>query len=419
MATFRYTAKNAYGDDTAGVVDATSLNDALESLLRRGLRDVQVTQLPAAAGLPGAAAAGADFESGPEEMRPGSPFAEAPVSLSGTDASELAVQVAQVSAAKVPLAAGLRAAAEETASRRVAQALVWIAEQLDRGRSLEDTLGHSGRLLPTHVSGLILAAARTGRLGEALFELVEQQQSLFALRRRIRQGFSYTLLVLAFAIPIILFLLGYVSVQFRVIFNDFGLRLPTMTTALFWFHDYGLPMIGAICGAVLVVTFLLRIVLGRVRWQQLTSSLPVVGPLWRALGVAEWSGLMSVLLRHEIPLPNALRLAGHGVRNAYVGAVSLRLADGVARGRPLSQLMFSYPELPATLIPLVAWGERSGTLSESFQVGRTMCEKRAGSRGVLLQSIVLPLVFAGIVGVVWFVVVALFAPLINLISMLS
>ena len=100
------------------------------------------------------------------------------MSLSASDASELASHVAQVSAARVPLAAGLRAAAEETASRRVSLALRWIADQVDQGRSLEDTLTHSGRLLPTYISGLILAAARTGTLGEALFELVEQQQSM-------------------------------------------------------------------------------------------------------------------------------------------------------------------------------------------------------------------------------------------------
>ena len=55
-------------------------------------------------------------------------------------------------------------------------------------------------------------------------------------------------------------------------------------------------------------------------------------------------------------------LAGHGMRNAHIGHVSLRLADGVARGRQLSQLMFSHRELPSTLIPLVEWGEQSGAL---------------------------------------------------------
>ena len=116
---------------------------------------------------------------------PGTPFAKPPVSLSASDANELASHVAQVSAAKVPLAAGLRAAAEETASRRVSLALRWIADQVDQGRSLEDTLTHCGKLLPTYISGLILAAARTGTLGEALFELVEQQQSMRSVRHNI------------------------------------------------------------------------------------------------------------------------------------------------------------------------------------------------------------------------------------------
>ena len=45
MAMFRYTAKNARGEDTAGVVDATSLEEALERLLQSRARDVQVTHM--------------------------------------------------------------------------------------------------------------------------------------------------------------------------------------------------------------------------------------------------------------------------------------------------------------------------------------------------------------------------------------
>ena len=106
--------------------------------------------------------------------------------------------------AKVPLAAGLRAAAEETDNQRVSRALLWIADQADQGRSLEDTLTHSGKLLPTYVSGLILAALRTGTLGEALFDLVEQQQSLQGIRRGIFDGLLYPLIVLVMAVAVLL-----------------------------------------------------------------------------------------------------------------------------------------------------------------------------------------------------------------------
>ena len=82
-----------------------------------------------------------------------------------------------------------------------------------------------------------------------------------------------------------------------------------------------------------VLAVMFRVIGGRARWQRLMSTLPLFGALWQSTGVAEWSGLLSVLLKHEIPLPDALRLAGHGIRNAHIGHVSLRLADGVARGR--------------------------------------------------------------------------------------
>ena len=94
-------------------------------------------------------------------------------------------------------------------------ALRWIADQVDQGRSLEDTLTHCGRLLPSYISGLILAAAGTGRLGEALFELVEQQQSMRAVRRSTRAGFAYVLFVLAFALAVLTFIDYYVTGSFR------------------------------------------------------------------------------------------------------------------------------------------------------------------------------------------------------------
>ena len=62
--------------------------------------------------------------------------------------------------------------------------------------------------------------------------------------------------------------------------------------------------------AVVVLAILFRLLVGRARWQRLMSTVPLFGALWQSTGVAEWSGLLSVLLRHEIPLPNALRLAG-------------------------------------------------------------------------------------------------------------
>jgi type II secretory pathway component PulF len=319
----------------------------------------------------------------------------------------------------MPLAIGLRTAAEETDCRRVARALNWIADQLDQGRSLEDTLLHSGKLLPRHISGLVLAAARTGTLGDALFDLVEQEQSYRDLRRRVREGFAYPLFVMLLALAVLVLLFCFVTGPIGVMFDEFELRLPHATQMMFWWRDTGVWVLGGAMLTVLGLAILYRLLAGEARWQYLLVTMPLFGRIWHATAIAEWSGLMSVVLKQKIPLPDALRLAAHGMRNRHFAGISLKLADGVAHGRPLSQMMFSYRSLPATLIPLVEWGERQGALAECFDVGREMFTKRATVHAALVRFLLPPLMFVWIGGAVLFVLGATFAPMIDLISKLS
>jgi type II secretory pathway component PulF len=298
-------------------------------------------------------------------------------------------------------------------------ALHALADQLDRGTSLEDALANLGPLLPRHMSGLILAAARTGAMGDALMDMIELQQSSRELRRVIADAFWYPLVVLVLALGLLLFFGAFVTRSFQVMFADFGLSLPLITELVLWWGGTGIWLVLVIAAVAVVLFVVYRGVAGRASWQRLLGTMPVLGPVWQASGVAQWMGLLRVLLTHGVTLPDALRLAGHGAHNAAIGQTSLRLADGVVRGRPLSQLLMSQPALPATLVPLVQWGEQAESLRDAFQLGQDMFEERARARAGMIQAILPPLLFIGVGCMVIFIVVGLFMPLINLISQLS
>ena len=126
------------------------------------------------------------------------PFADAqpPVSLSAAEASELAGQVAQVMRAKVPLAAGLRAAAEETADGASRWRSQWIADQADQGRSLEDTLAHSGRLLPSlHQRADPGRVAHRAGWAKRCSNWSNSSKAMRAVAASIGKDFSYSLFV--------------------------------------------------------------------------------------------------------------------------------------------------------------------------------------------------------------------------------
>ena len=76
------------------------------------------------------------------------------VRLSPDEYQQLATVMAELAAAELPLSSGLRAAAEESTSRRLSRALNSMAGQLEQGRSLADLLADPRQPLPPHMSGL-------------------------------------------------------------------------------------------------------------------------------------------------------------------------------------------------------------------------------------------------------------------------
>ena len=290
---------------------------------------------------------------------------------------------------------------------------------MDRGRSLEETLTDSGKLLPTHISGLILAASRTGQLGEALFSLVELQQSTTRLRQELIRGLLYPFVVLFLACGILLFVMYLLTGMLKTLFLEFGMQLPMSARLLIWWRDQGIWLVGCFVVAVIVLAFVIRILGGGRRWCRLMGTMPLFGPLWHWASVAEWSGLLSVLLRNNVPLPDALRWAGRGTRDVQVGYLSMRLADGVARGRSLSQMLLATGEIPGGMVPLLEWGERTGNLAESFHEGQEMLSQCARMRSMLLQTVVPPVLYIFIGCMALFVVVGELAPMVSLITCLS
>src|SRR5262249_51638632 len=89
-------------------------------------------------------------------------------SLSGAELAHLSDQIAGLTRAGVPLPSGVRALGEELPPGRLRGTLRRLADLLESGLPLELALEQQGRRIPSHVRGMVSAAARTGKLGEIL-----------------------------------------------------------------------------------------------------------------------------------------------------------------------------------------------------------------------------------------------------------
>lgn len=342
-----------------------------------------------------------------------------PGKLSSDEALELAAQVAELAKAGLPLAGGLRALAEELPGGHLSHVLREMSGQLERGATLEAVIEAQGRRLPADVRGLVLAGVRSGRLPEVLEEFVDLQRSQKEFRRRVLSSLAYPLVLLSLLSLLFIFLHFLVVTPMTEIFEDFDAQLPPVTRMFIAASGPGAWIFAAGTALLILAVFLITTGpgVGWVAW--LLHAIPLIGPLWRWSRLAQFSRLMAVLLAQEVPLPDALRLTASGLRDGDLARGCRRAAAEVEAGRSITESLASQRQFPPSMIPLVDWGQKTPALADAFHAAAEMFEGRVQSRGTLMETVLVPIMFLMIAAFVLLFVVAMFMPLILIMQKLS
>lgn len=339
--------------------------------------------------------------------------------LSSAETEQFTTVLAELASAELPLSSGLRAAAQEASSRRLASALKGVAKELEQGRSLTDVLAGPRQPLPPHVVGLITAGIRSGRLGTALAEFFEQQRTADDLRRSARAALAYPAVLVGFMLVLYAFMSWFIVGPLKALFTDFEIKLQPWIVAMLWVATHGVWLLLAALAAAFVVLLVMRPVLGAARWQLVVSSAPFVGPIWHWTGAAEALRLLALLVEQQVPLPTALDLTAGGVGNADVAQACRLISAEIVSGRSFSEALGATSRLPPLVTPLVRWGEFVGALPSALITAGEAFESRARRRIELLRIVLPPIVFVLVGCSVAFVVIGLFSPLLSLIRGLS
>ncbi|MDX1944333.1 MAG: type II secretion system F family protein [Pirellulaceae bacterium] len=320
----------------------------------------------------------------------------APDPLTSDAAAAVLDQAARLGQSSLPLASGLRAAADEADSWRLSRALRHCAGQIERGQPLGDVLTATTGRLPPHLAGLVRAAEKSGALGSVLAEWLANRRAARQHWRTVETALAYPLIACGLTIGVYLFLAVVLVRPFRSVAVEFGLKLPANAKVLFWIGDVGIGWFVAALVAVGVMIVAWRVAGGRATWSWLVSQLPLVGPPWHWSGTAEMLRSLALLVEREQPLPEALRLAGGGASDAHVGKLAVELAGRIEQGRPLYLAVVEQRGLPLSIAPLLRVGEEQRDLAGSLRAAAEMLEGRLRVRTGLIVQIVPPLVFVAI-----------------------
>lgn len=317
--------------------------------------------------------------------------------------------------AGVPISEALEAAAREGARPEFRPFVQQLALDVESGMPLSQALARHGREVPAIVVALSRAAESTGQLGPMLLRASDHLQRSERLARQLRAAASYPMFMLGAGAIVVVGLLLFVLPRFAKIYADRGAELPLPTKILL--------ALGTTVRDNLTILSIGTAVLGAVLWTLTRSEswhrtmdrirfrAPILGRLARLAFVAVACRTLATLLASGIHLLDAIAICRGLSRSPRAERFWNTLDAHLREGGSLVDALRAETLLPATVVSMVAAGERTGRLPEVLARAADFAEEdleTALKQATSLLEPVLIVVFGSVLGAV---AIALLLPL--------
>lgn len=395
MALYLYEANNEDQQKVSEEIQAESVSEAIQQLEARGLTILSIRQVDAERASSNAAT---------RSVVPGSD------NLGLEEHFESALRRREVLIpALTALADDMPAGRPRTEMRKVVSALQDAKSTTELRRS--DIIV---QWLPLLSSGFT-SETTTQQLGDLIAHAARTSEN----RRQRRRLLAYPIIVALLAFSVVVFISALVVPIFSSMFREFGLHLPAPTLMVVFLGEEMRDHPSRFFGSAALIALACY---GLVRWWvrlALTTRLFGMFTSGNSANVSAMSSLtgrLAELLSIGISLPDALWIAGQGCRHHHFQLVAQQLARDAHLGR-VSESPVAH-NLPANVLSAMdgVHGEPNVPLLRelSSMYAQRISERVEWSTGIVAQFAIIAIGVA-----VGFVVIALFMPLVSLISGLS
>jgi type II secretory pathway component PulF len=333
-------------------------------------------------------------------------------------------QLASITKTGIPLEKGLREIAADVGSRRMRRLITEIADELERGSSIEDAIQKRQRHFPAMYGQILKAGVESGRLSEMLTSLNRHLELAATTRRIIFEALCYPVVVFALAAVIITLIFILVVPQYAEVIVDMaeGMELPALTQWFLAMADHVVQFWGGvllfICAIVIVFVLLSGAPAGRRFKESVLLQMPVVGRVYHCGSLAKMAEAMALLVGAGCTMPTCLRLASGASGSEKLKLECELLAGRVEEGTGIVEAGYFCRMIPRLFLYSVQLGSQRNELGDNLHGLGEMYSQQTRCMQARLQSI-LPaamIIFLGLI--VGLMVLSMFLPLVRMITVM-
>ena len=427
MPKFSYIALDARGQESKGVIEVASQNEAIGRVKEMGLfptkifeaekvKEKGVKKAKAAPGKKGGKKGGA------LDIQIKIPF------LSGRVKPKVLTaftrQLATLVDAGLPLLRGLRVLEKQERNRTLRDILGELGLAIEGGSTFSEALAQHPKVFNRLFVNMVKAGELGGVLEVVLKRLAEFSEKAQKIKGKVKAAMFYPTAVLIVATGILILLTVFVIPRFRDVFNGMDMKLPGFTLFVLGVSETIKDHILATAGvlAVLVIIFLVIInktKLGRFLWDKFKLKVPVMGPVVSKVCISRFTRTLGTLVSSGVPILQALTIVRETSGNVIIANAVNGVHESVKEGETITAPLEASGAFPPMVVSMVDVGEQTGALPEMLLRIADNYDEEVDNSVAAMTSLLEPIMIVFLAVIVGSIVIAMFLPLITMIGNLS
>lgn len=430
MATFQYIAKDAQGNERRGTVDAADRAQAISAVRAAGLFPSAIGEVKSAPTAQPKKAAAKKAAPAPKKSAAKKEIKlKLPSFLGGRvkpkELTTFTRQLATLVNAGLPLMRCIEVLKKQNQVPAMANCLNGISENIAGGGTFSEALTAYPKVFDNLYVNMVKAGEAGGVLEVVLNRLAEFAEKAQAIKNKVKGAMIYPSVVLLAAIGITAFLLTMVIPKFKQVFSDIlgDAALPAVTEFVMGVSEFvqtnGIQIAIAVAALVVIYKVLGHTKGGAYFLDVMRLKMPVTGTLVKRTAISQVTRTLGTLLASGVPILQALQIVRDTAGNRVIANALQTVHDAVKEGESMTDPLAASGVFPPMVVSMVQVGEETGALADMLTRIANTYDDEVDNAVAGLTAAIEPALIIFLAVVVGTIVIAMFLPMIKIISSVS
>ncbi len=340
--------------------------------------------------------------------------------ISKKDVIVFSRQLATLYQSGVPLTKSLDSLMELARNKKFKEILAEVKQDVESGQTLSKSFAKHPEVFSEIYVNMVEVGETSGLLYDILVRLALLMEKDMAIRAKVRSATFYPKIVVSAIIIAVVILVGFVIPKFAMLYKSFNVPLPLETRILVAISNFFIGFWYVVLIAAVALTAGVKIYLnsssGRLWWDEHKLKIPIFGSIFYKSMMGQFTRIFGLLFQSGLPVNRAFELIRNAVNNKFFTNKIDEIQSDVTRGESITNSFRNSKIFSGIIIQMVSVGEETGHIDEMLGKVADYFDEDLDHQLSMLQASIEPVLLTIIFGMVLFLALAIYLPIIDVIN---